>query len=365
VRGGALHRLLARLRLLGDDGLPEPRAALAAGTVAWLVGAVLAAAEAWLRDAGSLLGYFVDASTYAHALVALPVLVGIERAAERRLAPLLDHPLRHGLVTGSAAAAYGAAVQRADTRTSVAAVDFGLLLAAVAICTYFARYALSDAGPEWKQLASGGGATFSAVGAWMHHAVGTALVFLTLRWLWRFLAWTLLLAELARLPLELAPSHPDRAGGLGFLTVYPSLFYGLVVGVGAALGAELLNATLGGDAGLDDVARAVAIWLVAVLVVFVGPLLLFWPRLVELRDVAMLDLGGRSLEDNRRWREADAAAINARNVLFDRAAQIQPMLVSRTTVGQLLTVALLPTLPALATLVPLQNLLDLFVGGLK
>ena len=43
--------------------------------------------------------------------------------------------------------------------------------------------------------------------------------FLTLRWLYRLLLWFLFLWRVSRLDLRLAPSHPDRAGGLGFLDV--------------------------------------------------------------------------------------------------------------------------------------------------
>ena len=32
----------------------------------------------------------------------------------------------------------------------------------------------------------------------------------------------------ARLPLQLTPLHPDRAAGLGFLAIYPSIFSGFV-----------------------------------------------------------------------------------------------------------------------------------------
>jgi hypothetical protein len=364
VIGGPFHRLMSRAGMLAPDRLPTPRAAAAVGLAGWGLGALLAVAQYAGSGDTSLLTYFVDAVPYAHALVALTALLAVERTADARLSTLIDHPLRHGLVAEEGVARYRAAVERADARSSSRLAELALFVAAIALCVGFAQ---SD-GPGWSRI--DGVKTWA--GAWQHYAVGTLLSFLALRWMFRFVVWSLLLGTLARLPLTLVPTHPDKAAGLGFLAAYPTLFAGLVLALGAAVGAKLFDAAVYRGAPVEELGTAVAVWAIGVLAVLVGPLLVFAPALTRLRDRALVDVGGRAVGLNRAfWKASESndalapepAAVNAVNTLYDRAAAIQPLIVSRQTTTQLLTITLLPMLPALATHVPLSRLVRLVLGG--
>jgi hypothetical protein len=52
-------------------------------------------------------------------------------------------------------------------------------------------------------------------GIWYWVVCMTVFRFLMFRWLWRLALWTQFLWRLSRLRLQLAPTHPDGAGGLG------------------------------------------------------------------------------------------------------------------------------------------------------
>ena len=47
--------------------------------------------------------------------------------------------------------------------------------------------------------------------------------FVLARWAFRLIVWGSFLADMARMNLRLTPTHPDLAGGLGFLgrTIVP------------------------------------------------------------------------------------------------------------------------------------------------
>jgi hypothetical protein len=368
VVGGPFHRLMGRAGMLGDDRLPTLRAAAVVGFAGWAIGALLALAQFARTGDAALLTYFVDAVPYAHALVAVTALLAVERTTDARLSALIDHPLRHGLVAAVGAPRYRAAVARADARSSSTAAEFVLLAAALALCLAFATGSGVADGPGWSRI--DGAKTWA--GAWQHYVVGALLSFLALRWMFRFAVWSLLLATLARLPLVLVPTHPDKAAGLGFLAAFPMLFAGLVLALGAAVGAKLFDAAVYRGAPLEELGTGVAVWAVGVLAVLVGPLLLFAPALLRLRERALVEVGGRAVGLNRTfWQAAERddalapepAAVNAVNTLYDRAAAIQPLIVSRQTTMQLLTIALLPMLPALATHVPVSRLIRLVLGG--
>jgi len=50
------------------------------------------------------------------------------------------------------------------------------------------------------------------------------LRFFLYRWAFRYFIWTALLWKLSRTPLHLIPTHPDRAAGLGFLSITQTRF---------------------------------------------------------------------------------------------------------------------------------------------
>jgi hypothetical protein len=375
LAGGPFHALLRTAHLLGPDGLPRPRAAVGLGLCAWLAGAALALLEAWTGTRSSALAFFVDPSPYAHALVALPVLLGIESTANRRLSTLLDAPQRAGLLDAAGAAGYRAAFERARRRAASPARELLLALGAAALVAYFA---LLPGAPldGWSWQPGPDGARLTAAGFWMHAIVGGAVVFLVFRWLHRFLVWSLLLATLARLPLALVPTHPDRAGGLGVLTLYPSVFSGLILAVGATIGAELVAGAVRDTTTLNDIVVAMLAWTLGVLVVFLGPLLPFAVPLKRLRETALEELGPSSTVANRRFLaalrdsetggpEPNAEQMESLNANYERVVAIQPMPVTRRELVELLIVAALPLAPALLTFLTPAKLIELVVGSLR
>ena len=53
---------------------------------------------------------------------------------------------------------------------------------------------------------------------WWHTCISLPILYyFLLRWLRIFVIWSHFLFRVSRLDLELTPTHPDRAGGLGFL----------------------------------------------------------------------------------------------------------------------------------------------------
>ena len=58
-----------------------------------------------------------------------------------------------------------------------------------------------------------------SLAGWWHALISVPLFqFLLLRWYFRVFIWARFLWQMSRLDLQLVPTHPDRVGGLGFLT---------------------------------------------------------------------------------------------------------------------------------------------------
>lgn len=72
----------------------------------------------------------------------------------------------------------------------------------------------------------------SMAGYWLAYVSLPLYQFLLLRWLFRILVWPRFLWQVSRLNLHLVPTHPDRAGGLGFLAQSAAAFMPLLLSQG-------------------------------------------------------------------------------------------------------------------------------------
>lgn len=125
--------------------------------------------------------------------------------------------------------------------------------------------------------------------------------FLLLRWVWRWVLWTQLLWRISRLRLRPIATHPDLAGGLGFL-VQPVVGFSYVV---AAISA--VQAGLWGDkvffegAGVQSFRAELAVLVVAAVVLTAGPLVFFTGQLWRCRFLAIRQYDRLAAEYTRRF----------------------------------------------------------------
>ena len=87
--------------------------------------------------------------------------------------------------------------------------------------------------------------------------------------------------QVSRIDLSLIPTHPDRVGGLGFLANSAFALMPLAVAHGALLSGWIANRIFHLGAVLPDFKIEIAIFVIIMQVVVLGPLGAFAPRLAE------------------------------------------------------------------------------------
>jgi hypothetical protein len=370
VVGGPFRALLGSLGLLDRDELPALRAAVLAALLAWLPPALLALLQAIVSADYSGRDYFTDHFAYARYLVAIFVMVITERAAHVRLDPIVRQFTDARLVQEDCVERFARALTLADRRTasSLAEVAVALLALGFAVTSFTHNVALTHA--RWDGATLDGAHGLSWAGWWACFISTPLFQFLMLRWFWRFGVWAWLLWTVSRLRLRLVAFHPDRAAGLGFLSVYPTVFTGLIFATSCVVASQLVSqATLGG-ANLGQLRFFVIAWLALNLVVFIGPLLVFYRPLNELRVRSIYALGKRASEHQsefqRKWIDGDA---NGKEMLgstdVSSAADLNSIAASpyalrmipvgRAEIVQLLLATGIPMLAVVATQMPLTE----------
>ncbi len=100
---------------------------------------------------------------------------------------------------------------------------------------------------------SDGGKLQPTLAGWWFGCVSLPVFqFILLRWYFRLFIWARFLWQVSRIDLRLVPTHPDRAGGLGFLSSITYAFAPLLAGQGVLLAGVIANKIFYAGAKLTD-----------------------------------------------------------------------------------------------------------------
>jgi hypothetical protein len=308
-------------------------------------------------------------------LVALPLLVLAELVVHQRMKPVLAQFRTRGLIAESSRTRFDAAVASAyRLRNSVVAEL--LLLGAVygvGVLLLWRKNAALDVS-SWYGTPADGTLNPSLAGWWLGIVSLPIFQFLLLRWYFRLAIWARFLWQVSRMELRLVPTHPDRAGGLGFLGTLSYAFSPLLVAQGLLLAGVLANRIFYAGEKLPDF-KAQIIGTVATMVLFVvGPSLSFMPALAAAKRTGQREYGTlaqryvREFDDKwlRGGAPPDEPFVGSGDIQsladlgnsYEVIKEMRPVPFTMQTVFQLGVATLAPIAPLLLTMFPLSDLLQ-------
>ena len=378
VAGGPFHALLRGLGWVGEDQVPIRRAAIALALLAWLLPALLVVAQSLLDPNYTGWTYFTDLTVYARYLIAIGMMIATERFADGRLT-MLVHQFRDAhLVSDERLPGFRAALTAADRLSSSALAEIVLAAIAMVWSGITTGFAVELATSSWEGSAAGSEVTLSWPGLATRFVSNPLFLFLVLRWIWRFLLWSMLLFRISRMRLQLTPLHPDRSAGLGFLAIYPSIFGGFAFALSCVVAASFLKDLRHVEHSPQTTWFAIAGWLIFCLALFLGPLLVFSRQLYLVREKALLDYGRLAVEHHHafqgKWIERatsgedllgnpDVSSTADLNAGFEVVQKMRIIPVDGAATIRLLIAAGLPMLAVVATQIPLGQLVKWIAGA--
>ena len=213
-------------------------------------------------------------------------------------------------------------------------------------------------------------------GDWYCHISIPIFQFIILRWYLRMLIWYLLLWRVSRLNLRLFPTHPDRAGGIGFLGAGSFAFASIVFAQGALFAGVMASRILYNGQNLMSFKLSIAALLGFVVLSVLGPLLMFTPHLHRTRRNGLLDYGTLAMsyvkcfdEKWLRGRGQSEEILGSPDIqsladLSNSYAMVRKMRLVPFSLDDaipLVAAAALPVLPLLLTAMPLDAILNRLV----
>ncbi|MGN6553627.1 MAG: hypothetical protein ACTHLW_07885, partial [Verrucomicrobiota bacterium] len=381
VLGGPLFQLYRRGRLSGDALELLRRRVVVICLFAWLPLLVLAIFEGRAWGDAVQVPFLWDVHAQARFLVTLPLFIVAELVVHQRMRPAVREFIERGLVPEAARLRFDAAIASAmRLRNSVVAEL--LLLAfvyAVGVMVVWRTHAALKVA-TWYALPDQGTLHPTLAGWWLMAVSLPLFQFIFLRWYFRLFIWARFLWQVARIDLYLVPTHPDRAGGLGFLSVATLGFAPLLLGQGALLSGLLANRIFFTGARLVEFKIELLFAVVLLQFVVLGPLLVFLPQLARARRKGLREYGALASryvhEFDDKWQRGGAArsevllgspdlqslADLGHSFGMVRGMRLAPF--GKDTLILLTGTILVPVLPLTLTLISLDELLDQFLKAL-
>jgi hypothetical protein len=292
VLGGPLFQLFRKAHLTGGALELVRQRIVVISLFAWLPLLALSALEGQLLGGRAAVPFLLDWEVHIKFLLVMPLLIAAELVVHQRMRLVVPQFLERNLIPESAMTRFEAAIASAfRLRNSVLAEV--LLIAfvyGVGILIVWRQYTTLDTA-TWYATPSAEGSKLWLAGLWYGYVSLPLFQFLLLRWYFRIFIWIRFLWQVSRIELSLVPTHPDRVGGLGFLANTVYAFTPLAVAHSALLAGLIANRIFYLGAALPQFKIEIAVLVIFLMCVVLGPLLVFAPQLAQAKRTGNREYG--------------------------------------------------------------------------
>jgi hypothetical protein len=371
-------RMAARFGFAREGSLRAGRLAVVLVVVAWLPLLLLTLAHGTAYGSRVTIPFLGDFLIFGRYLVALPLLVLLHPAVDRRIGSAVTMLRESGLVAPADDDSLRRALERAKGLWANRLVR--LALVGISIFGAFSALAMKPlvSVSSWMFVGEPGAGVLTTAG-WWNLAIGGPLVrLLLLLALWKLLVWSWFLWQLARMPLRYETLHPDRCAGLGFLDWVQTGFAVMVAALSVQLGCLVADAVRYQGAELASFKIPVAAFVVLMLVLLFSPLLAFLRPLTAAcerteaifhawascaaRQVgsAMQQMGNEAIASH--LSSPQISTLTDATALFQGAVQTRRVPISVRALKVVAAAAILPMCVPLLPLLPLKELAARLAG---
>jgi len=372
VDRGPSFRLAQRFGFNRPDRPRRIRKILMLILVTWMPLVLLSLLAGHALDGRTVVGLLRDPVILSRFLFVLPLLALAEVVVARSLGVQSRQFLVSGVVPAEETVRLEAAKAEAlRLRESFVAevVILGLALAMAIIARLFIRPAPGES--TWERSDAG----ITLAGWWYILVSLPSLFFFLLRWLWIFLLWSWFLFRVSRLGLELTPTHPDRAGGLGFLGWGLAGFGLVLMAISAVLSGSLAYEIVHRGSSLNILKYHIMIFVVLAIGILHAPLIVFTDKLARCRFGALLGFGSLIGSHDRAFDEKwltspkanpasllgspDTGSLAHMSVVYEAVEGMQLLPWDKKALTVLVAAAMIPMIPLLGTVTGLTEILSM------
>jgi hypothetical protein len=370
--GGPLFKLLQRFGLSGEHLEFVRKRIIVSILLTWVPLLILSLIGGSNRDVD--VPFFYDIEVHVRFLVVLPLFIYAEPTVHSFVKDIVLIFTERGLLDEEELPKFNKAVSWSlKFRDSIwpEIILLGIVIGA-GFWTW-RKLGLSDVA-LWHSTHDASGTHFSLAGYWYAFVSIPLFQFMYLRWGLRYINYLHFLWSTSRLKLRIVCTHPDRAGGLGFLgsTVYAGSY--LLFAQGALLAGMIANRIFFGGQTLLDFKVEVGVFAIFSVLILLLPLTMFTPKLYQAKRKDRRRygrLGSRYVHEfDDKWIKGKApegeplvgsSDIQSLADLYNSYAVVREMRLvpfGLDAVTQLILFLIAPLLPLLLTIMPMEKIVE-------
>lgn len=374
--GGPLYQLFVRTGMIRPPLNRLRWRMLVITALAWAPLLLLTALDGRFLG-GVEIPFLHDFEVHARLLLALPLLIAAEVTIHHRMTGIVRQFRERRIVTETLEARFHEITDSAIRLRNSIPLEVGLLVFVLVLGRLTFQGLNGIQSDTWYAATDAGTRALTPAGIWYEYVSVSISQFIWLRWIVRLLIWWRFLWQVSRLELNLVPTHPDRCCGLGFLDGIVLAMAPFLMAQTCLLSGYLANRILWERAKLPDYYPEIGAIAVYLVVIALGPLCVFTPRLVRARNLGLLVYGRFASEYvnafDRKWiagerppgeellGTGDIQSLADLGNSFAVVQSIIPFPFGRSSLLGLVVAIALPLLPLALTMFSLKELLTRLV----
>ncbi len=378
VQGGPLFQLLLRAGLIKPSMDLAVRRIVVISLVAWAPLLVLSVLSG--HAVGGLdVPFLYDLGAHARFLLCVPLFVAAEVIVHQRIKVVVRQFLDRGIVAPEDQPGFESLIASAMRMRNSVLAEVLLLAFAIAGGYWLSNRYVAMQVATWFAAPIDGRTQMTAAGYWYLFVSLTIFRFLWVRWYFRLFVWYRFLWQVSRhVRLRLNALHPDRAGGLAFLSgsvfAFAPVLLAHTIGLAGIFGGKIWHE----GATLPQFKLEIAVWMLFLMLLVLTPLFFFVTQLADAKRTGLREYGivaSRYVADFRRkWIEGhsakDEALVGSADIQsladltnsFEVVREMRLVPFGRATVLRLALLTVLPLAPLTLTMIPLEQLIDRAFG---
>lgn len=369
TRSGLTNQLTGRIGIMDPIWRRLVRVLLLVA-IAWIPLLMLASISGHVTGLDVGITLLRDPEVNCRFLIALPLLELAEIAVAFSLAAQVRQFVESGIISEGQRERYQSILAGVRRRHHATTTEIVLYLAAVVGSLLMRLVILVDDSSSWERV----GQVITPAGWWQLLVSLPLLYFFLLRAVWVFVLWTWFLFQVSRLDLQLTATHPDHAGGLGFLGWGLAGFSPVVFSFAAIVSAGFATEIFHRGESLDTLKYHLIVYVILITFVVHIPVLPFAIRLSQCRFQSLLEFSSLVWRHDRafdkKWIHKpqsqnhepllgtpDVQSLADIATGYEHVNDMGVIPIDTKAAMVVVLASVIPMLPLIGTLIPLQEIL--------
>jgi hypothetical protein len=215
--GGLAYEFFRWSNLSGDEPRFVRRRVALLVTVAWIPPLILTVIAGTAYSDALRVSFVNSLLGHVRFLIVLPILIGIEPFIQSQLNIAIKLFLERNIIPADEMTYFHRAIDNAHEKRNSYLIEIALLILVYTVGVWFWVSRQPEGAQTWYANPNTLGLNLTLAGYWFVFVSLPMFQFFLVRWYARFFILFWMLLQISKLNLNLTPTHPDRAGGIGFV----------------------------------------------------------------------------------------------------------------------------------------------------